>query len=44
MAYAAAASEPRAGLSAARMRRAGTQVALFLAVLAALWGFWEAFK
>jgi NitT/TauT family transport system permease protein len=44
MAYAAAASEPRVGLSAARVRRAGTQVVLFLVVLAGLWGFWEAFK
>ena len=44
MAYAAAASEPRARLSAARARRAGTQVGLFLAVLGGLWGFWEAFK
>jgi NitT/TauT family transport system permease protein len=44
MAYAAAASEPREGLSAARVRRAGTQVGLFVVVLAGLWAFWEGFK
>jgi NitT/TauT family transport system permease protein len=44
MAYAAAAREPRARLSADRMRRAATQGTLFVAVLAGLWAFWEAFK
>ena len=44
MAYAAAAREAPAGLSVERVRRAGTQVGLFVVVLAALWALWEGFK
>jgi NitT/TauT family transport system permease protein len=44
MAYAAAATERRPGLSAHRLRAAATQAALLALVLAGLWALWEGFK